>query len=87
VRVVGIEHDPVAQVCGGRSRSCPSHSAGPHTVPSATGAHVPSLPATAHELHFAQAATPQQKPSVQRPLMHWLPTVQAVPFGFRFVHE
>ena len=56
-------------------------------MPSVTGEHVPCLPATAHELHVVHAVTPQQKPSVQKPLMHWLAAVQAVPFGFRLVHE
>jgi hypothetical protein len=30
-----------------------------------------------------QLALPQQTPSVQNPLMHWLPAVQARPFGLR----
>jgi len=28
------------------------------------------------------AGNPQQMPSTQLPLMHWLPAVHAIPFGF-----
>jgi hypothetical protein len=59
----------------------------PHTVPSPLGAQVPCLPGTAHELHAGQAPIPQQKPSVQWPLMHSPFAVQAVPFAFRFVQK
>jgi hypothetical protein len=30
-----------------------------------------------------QLALPQQVPSTQLPLMHWVPVVQATPFAFR----
>jgi hypothetical protein len=58
-----------------------------HAVPSPLGAHIPCLPATAHELQAGHAATPQQKPSVQWPLIHSPSAPQAEPFAFRFVHE
>lgn len=56
-------------------------------VPSPEGEHVPCLPATAQELQAGQAATPQQNPSVQWPLMHWADEVQAAPFASRFVQK
>jgi len=87
MRAVDATQLPAAQVEAGCSRSLPSHSTAAHTVPSAIGEHVPWWPATAHELHAAQAARPQQNPSVQWPLMHSVSTVQTVPFGLRFVHE
>jgi hypothetical protein len=80
-------HVPATQVDAPRTRSCPSHVAGAQSVPSGMGEQVPSLPAIAHELHFEHAATPQQNPSVQWPLMHSPSTPQTVPFGFRLVHE
>jgi len=56
-------------------------------LPSPDGAQVPCLPVTAQELQVGQAATPQQNPSVQWPLMHWAGEVQAAPFGCRFVQK
>jgi len=60
VRAVGCVQTPAAQVGGGLRRSCPSHNAAPHVVPSPLGAHEPCLPGTAHELQLGQAVTPQQ---------------------------
>jgi hypothetical protein len=45
-------------------------------------AHVPRLPARLHASHVPQAALPQHTPLTQLPLMHWLPAVHAMPFGF-----
>jgi hypothetical protein len=59
----------------------------PQTVPSPLAEQVPSLPATAHDWQAGHAATPQQYPSVQWPLMHSPPVVQAAPFTFRFVQK
>ena len=87
VRTVDTVHEPATQVDGGLRRSCPSQSAAPQTVPSEIGEHVPCLPAIAHELQLVQAATPQQYPSVQCPLMHSADAAQTLPFGLRFVHE
>jgi hypothetical protein len=60
--------------------------AAPQFVPSAIGQHVPSWPGIAQELQLLQVAAPQQKPSVQWPLMHWAFELQAVPFARRLVH-
>jgi hypothetical protein len=65
----------------------PSHEPAPQTVPSPVAAQVPCLPGTAQELQAGHAATPQQNPSVQWPLMHSPPAVQAAPFAFRFVQK
>ena len=47
--------------------------------PFGTLVQVPWLPATAQLWHDKQALTPQQKPSVQCVLEHWLFEVQAWP--------
>jgi hypothetical protein len=78
---------PAAHVDAGCSPSLPSQEAAPQIVPSATGEHVPCLPASAHERQAPHDADPQQKPSVQKPLMHSPAPPQAAPFGLRFVHE
>ena len=81
-------HVPAAQVDAGCSPSLPSQvAAAPHTVPSAIGEQVPCFPATAHERQAPHDADPQQKPSVQKPLMHSPAAPQAAPLGLRFVHE
>jgi hypothetical protein len=86
--LVGGVHEPAAQVDAGWNASLPSQDgAAPHTVPSPTGEQVPCCPATAHERQAPHVAAPQQKPSVQKPLMHSPAPAQAVPFGLRFVHE
>jgi len=54
-------------------------------APLATGAQVPCLPATAHELQLPQLAEPQQTPSVQWPLPQVALVVHAVPLGARLV--
>jgi hypothetical protein len=48
-------------------------------VPAATGAHAPALPATLHAWHEPQLAAPQQTPSTQWAVPHWLFAVQASP--------
>lgn len=83
----GPTHFPAAQVEAGCSPPAASQVVAAHTMPSAIGEHVPCRPGTAHELHAAHASTPQQKPSVQCPLMHSAAAAHAVPFGLRFVHE
>jgi hypothetical protein len=49
------------------------------------------LPGTAHDQHAGQLEAPfggpQHTDSMQWPLMHWVPSVQAPPLGVRFVHE
>ena len=78
-RRAGRRHpEPVVPVTRERRRTC---------VPSAIGEQVPCLPATAHELQLPHDADPQQKPSVQWPLMHSASVAQAVPFALRLVHE
>jgi hypothetical protein len=65
MRAVDATQLPAAHVEAGCSRSFPSQISAAQTVPSAIGEQVPSWPATAHELHAAHAARPQQNPSVQ----------------------
>lgn len=40
-------------------------------------------PFTLHAWQAGQLGVPQQTPSVQLPLMHWLAAPQAEPFGLR----
>ena len=49
-------------------------------VPGATGAHAP-VPETLHAWQAGQLGLPQQTPSTQLPLMHWLPDAQARPLA------
>ena len=54
----------------------------------ATGKHVPTLPVSLQLLHRPVVASSlhalsQHTPSVQKPLTHCVPAVQAVPTGFR----
>jgi hypothetical protein len=48
-------------------------------APAATGAQVPTLPATLQAWHAPQALLPQQTPSAQWVLAHWPFAVQAAP--------
>jgi len=50
-------------------------------VPAAIAAQVPRLPVRLQALQVPQGPVPQQTPSVQKPLMHWLAVVQACPLG------
>jgi hypothetical protein len=59
--------------------ACVAHTPFGSVTPAATGAHVPALPATLHARHDPQVAVPQQTPSTQWPVPHWLFAVQAVP--------
>src|SRR5688572_33391280 len=43
--------------------------------------HVPGLPARLHAWHGPQLGLPQQTPSTQLPLMHWLAATHCTPFG------
>ena len=57
-------------------------------LPEPTGKQVPALPASLQLLHSPAEASSlhalsQHTPSVQKPLTHWLPVVQAVPTGFK----
>jgi hypothetical protein len=56
-----------------------AHMAFGSIVPAARGAHVPALPETLQAWHEPQAALPQQTPSTQWPVRHWLPAVHAPP--------
>ncbi len=47
----------------------------------AIGAQVP-LPLMLHAWQAPQLAAPQQTPSTQLPVLHWLPAVQATPLAF-----
>jgi hypothetical protein len=51
-------------------------------VPAPRAAQLPS-PFTLHAWQAGQLALPQQTPSVQLPLMHWLAAVQLEPLGLR----
>jgi hypothetical protein len=53
--------------------------------PAGTGAQLPGLPVTAHELQLAQGPVVQQTPSVQKLVRHSLPAAQVAPAGFRLV--
>ena len=61
------------------------HSAAPHSfpgsVPTATAAHVPSLPAPLHAMHVPLHATSQHTPSTQKPEAHWADSTQAWPLA------
>jgi hypothetical protein len=50
-------------------------------VPAATGAHAPMLPPTLQAWQAGHVADPQQTPSTQLPLMHWLPAMQVMPLA------
>jgi len=50
-------------------------------VPAVIAAQVPRLPVWSQVLQVPQGPVPQQTPSVQKPLMHWLAVVQACPLG------
>ena len=50
-------------------------------VPAARAVHVPGV-VPLQVWHVPHAALPQQTPFTQLPLMHWLPAVHTVPFGF-----
>ena len=77
-------HVPVvAHVAAGMGAQVASGSA----PPAGTGWQLPGFPATAHDVHAAQLADPQQTCSTQWPLMQVVPSAQAPPFGVRFVHE
>lgn len=43
--------------------------------------HVPTEPATLHDLHVSVHAALQQTPSVQKPLRHWPAVEHADPLG------
>ena len=49
-------------------------------VPAESGAQLPR-PLTLQAWQVPQGPVPQQTPSVQNPLMHWLPVLQLWPFG------
>jgi hypothetical protein len=50
-------------------------------VPAVIAAQVPRLPVKLQALQVPHGPVPQQTPSVQKPLMHWLAVVQACPLG------
>jgi hypothetical protein len=57
------------------------------TPPADTGWQLPGFPGTAHDVQAGQLDDPQHTCSTQWPLMQVVPSVQAPPFGVRFVHE
>ena len=63
---------------GGAAAHCPAGAA----VAAGMSAHIPTLPVRLHARHVPQLGLPQQTPSTQLPLMHWLATVHCTPFGF-----
>jgi len=63
---------------GGAAGHCPERAA----VPAAMLAHVPALPVRLHAWQVPQLGLPQQTPSTQLPLMHWLAATHCTPFGF-----
>ena len=50
--------------------------------PAATGAHVPALAVSAHDVHDAPHAVAQQIPCAQIPVLHSVPPAQAAPVDF-----
>ena len=63
---------------GGAAAHCPDGA----RVSAGMFAHTPALPDRLHTWHVPQLGLPQQTPSTQLPLMHWLATVHCTPFGF-----
>ena len=63
---------------GGAAGHCPDGA----RVPAGMLVHTPALPVRLHAWHVPQLALPQQTPSTQLPLMHWLAAPHCVPFGF-----
>ena len=55
--------------------------------PFGTGWQLPAFPATAHDEQAEQLSAPQHTCSTQWPLMHWVPSLHALPLGVRFVHD
>jgi hypothetical protein len=53
----------------------------------ATARQVPALPDSAQASHWPSQALLQQTPSVQNPVVHWLPWVHAAPFAFTGRHR
>ena len=51
-------------------------------TPGAIPEQVPRLPLMLQALQAAQLALPQQTPSTQLPLMHWLAALQVSPLAF-----
>jgi hypothetical protein len=58
----------------------PPHWPAGAAVPFGIAAQLPT-PLTLQAWQVPQGPEPQQTPSVQKPLMHWLAVVQAWPFG------
>jgi hypothetical protein len=51
--------------------------------PAGTGAHVPSVPESAHDVHAPAQAVRQHTPCAQKPSVHSSPPPQAAPGGLR----
>ena len=62
-----------------------THVAVGSAAPASTGWQVPRKFRYPQVAHVPQLAITQQNPSVQLPLKHSVPTVQAAPFAFRLV--
>src|SRR5262245_59547823 len=68
-----VAHSPDAQLPGAHSMS--------GSVPTSCGVHVPSLPERLQASQVASQAEVQQRPSVQKPLVHSFEAVQGSPSG------
>jgi hypothetical protein len=62
---------------GGLAAHCPDGA----EVPAGRLVQVPGLPETLQAWQLPQLALPQQTPSMQLPLMHWVPPVQVMPLA------
>jgi hypothetical protein len=83
-----VPHAPAAQCPPKVSVEPPAgQEAGEQPIPSATAVHVPGLLAMLQAWHAPQAALPQQTPSTQLPVLHWLPAAQAAPRSSLLVHD
>src|SRR5690349_8425318 len=51
-----------------------------HDVPLAFGEQTPASPDRLHEVHWSVHDVLQQTPPTQKPLLHWLVDVQALPW-------
>jgi len=52
-------------------------------APAGTGAQVPALPVSPHDMHVDPQAVAQQIPCAQIPVLHSVPPAQTAPVDFR----
>jgi hypothetical protein len=62
---------------------CAAHWLAGSAAPTVTGAQVPALPVSAHDMHVDPQAVAQQTPCAQIPVLHSVPPAQAAPVDFR----